>query len=782
MLNEENFSLPSLASVAVPIPYTPLVEFTYRIPEQLHGRIICGTCVVVPVSRRKITGIVTSIGLPDNLLSETNIKYILDIVGEGCVFSSDLMRLWKWATNYYLTSPGEMLHVMLPGGIRNESERIVRLKREPKKNRIRNGEHMCSSIDEHVSKQEVAVRDGVFSLIENEILAFLAKRSRVATKTLNRYFPSAPLHKALHRLSARGLIEIKDHLPRRRAVQRGNSSSLSVENRCRDSQIIFLSSAQTQAVQQIDAALQAKSFRSFLLYGVTGSGKTEVYLHAADHALAMGKSVLILVPEIALTSQLVERVEQRFGAQVAVLHSGMMASERWRQWRRIASGEAKIVVGVRSAVFAPLGHLGLIIVDEEHDVAYKQQDGMRYNARDLAVMRGQLASCPVVLGSATPSLESHVNGQTGRYEVITLPERVEDRPLPTVEIVDLRREGKSGNTDAIFSRSLQHALVENYQAGKQSLLFVNRRGYANYLQCHLCGEVVMCPRCSVSLTFHLRGRILRCHYCGFGQSAFDQCPACHESSLTGSGFGTEQVEEALRCLLPDARAARLDRDSVSRRGALEQILKAWRGHEFDVLIGTQMVAKGHDVPNVTLVGVLRADSSLHFPDFRSSERTFQVLTQVSGRAGRGHDPGRVIIQTYVPQHYSLRFAVQHDYSRFATYELRYRKQLGYPPFARMVSIRCEGKDGDSVRACLEHIAEKVGVLSQEVRENTPIVLGPAPAPLERVNGRQRWQILIKGRDRRVLHELVKKACPEKQSHFRATGTRLIIDVDPYDML
>jgi primosomal protein N' (replication factor Y) len=423
----------------------------------------------------------------------------------------------------------------------------------------------------------------------------------------------------------------------------------------------------------------------------------------------------------------------------------------------------------------------LIVVDEEHDPAYKQEEGVRYNARDLAIVRGKLASCPIILGSATPSLETYIHSRARRYTLIELPERVESRHLPAVEVVDLRQEARSGNSDKVFSAALRQALIDNYQAGKQSLLFLNRRGYARYLQCRLCGEVLSCTRCSVTLTFHLKGRVLLCHYCGLARQAPDCCPRCDEPALEGCGVGTEQVETALSHFLPGVRVARLDRDSVSRRGTLERVLSAWRSHEVDVLVGTQMVTKGHDVPGVTLVGVLLADVSLNLPDFRAAERTFQLLAQVAGRAGRGSESGRVIIQTYAPQHYSIRCAARHNFARFAMQELRYRKRLGYPPFTRMVNIRLEGKEGEKVRASAERLAQK---LLQDVQggDKAPMILGPAPAPFERLKGRERWQILLKGEDRRVLHALVKKAQQEGLTQSQPRGLRIIIDVDPYNML
>lgn len=767
----------TFASVALAIPTVSTGELTYRIPTELSAKITLGSCVIVPLSRRKITGIVTSISNSSPHLDDKNIKDILDISEEDIVFSEDMIRLWRWSSNYYLTSPGEMLGTIFPSGLRSESTQFVKAKKTRKEKR-------SASHQEEKLTHSDTVSSPPLTATEEALLTFVSQKPRVTTKALRKQFPSVALGKVLQRLEAAGLVEVKDHLTqRRRTLPRLDTDNTAFvdEVTTGDTERV-LSTSQTQALLAIGAALESARFQTFLLHGVTGSGKTEVYLRAAQQAVAAGKSVLILVPEIALTSQLIERVEQRFGAQVAVLHSGLVGSERWAEWRRIARGEARVVVGVRSAVFAPLPTLGLVVVDEEHDGAYKQQEGVRYNARDLAVMRGQLASCPVILGSATPSLESYVNGQTNRYTLLTLPERVESRLLPIIDVVDLRQEGRREGTDAIFSATLKQALIDNYQAGNQSLLFVNRRGYANYLQCKICGEVVSCKQCSVTLTYHLKGRLLRCHYCGFAQSAFDQCPACHESSLQGTGFGTEQVEEALRSFLPEARTARLDRDSISRRGALDRVIKAWRAHNLDVLIGTQMVAKGHDVPGVTLVGVLRADSSLHFPDFRSAERTFQVLTQVAGRAGRGSESGRVIIQTYLPDHYSVRFTVRQDFSRFATHELRYRKQLGYPPFTRMVCIRCEGHDSDKVQAYLESIAASLVASMQDLQKEPPVILGPAPAPLERLQGRTRWHILIKSDDRRTLHTLVHKATAHLRSQSRTTGIRLVVDVDPYDML
>ena len=653
----------TFASVVVTVPIGLNGELTYHIPVSLKSSLTLGMRVLVPVGRRKITGIVTQLSSSHDL-DEKNVKDILEILDEVPVFSEDFMKLWKWTANYYLTSMGEMLTTILPGGLRSESRRIVSLPKKSKvkgqKSKVRDGDR-----DQNVQyTQAVSPPAPNLSASEQTILDFVTDKKRVTTKALVQRFPALSVGRILHRLETLEVLRIREHLPKRRNLL-GTERTASAVSAEIHSAVFSLSADQQAACKHIETALQAATFRVFLLHGVTGSGKTEVYIQAAQATVRSGKSVLMLVPEIALTHQLVERAQQRFGAQVAVLHSGMRATERWAEWQRIARGEVPIIIGARSAIFAPIARLGLIVVDEEHDSAYKQEEGVRYNARDIAVVRGKISSCPVVLGSATPSLESYAHSQSQRYTLLALPERIASRPLPQVQVVDLRYEARQDSPDKIFSTALRKALIENHAAGMQSLLFMNRRGYANYLQCRLCGEVLECSQCSVTLTWHLRDGVLRCHYCGLTKRAPERCPDCSGTDLKGAGIGTEQVEEGLQRLLPNVRAARLDRDSVRQRGALDRILDAWRKHELDVLIGTQMVAKGHDVPNVTLVGVLLADISLNLPDFRAAERTFQLLAQVAGRAGRGDNPGRVIVQTYSPDHYSIRAATQHDFRRFA---------------------------------------------------------------------------------------------------------------------
>jgi primosomal protein N' (replication factor Y) len=556
-----------------------------------------------------------------------------------------------------------------------------------------------------------------------------------------------------------------------------------------------LTAAQRAAVD----AIAPDAFQVFLLHGVTGSGKTEVYLQLAARARAAGRSVLMLVPEIALTLQLVRRAQERFGAEVAIVHSGLAPGQRWDEWRRIARGEARVVVGTRSAVFAPLVDLGLVIVDEEHDAAYKQDEGLRYHGRDLAIVRAKLAAVPAVLGSATPSIESYQQAVDGKYRLLTLGERVHGRPLPDVTLVDLRspsgrlvapprspdapRGGSDGPVEPdapLFSAPLLTAMEENLARGEQTLLFLNRRGFASALQCLLCGEPAECPSCSVSLTLHRRRAALLCHHCGYARSAREvACKACGRGVLAAVGLGTERVETEVARLFPAARVGRLDRDTTTRIGAHRRILEAWGTGELDVLIGTQMVAKGHDVPRVTLVGVLLADVALSMPDFRAAERAFQLLTQVAGRAGRGDLPGRVIVQTYRPSHHSLVAAAAHDYASFAPAELEARREVGYPPFTRLAVLRLEGPDGDRTAALADRLCARV----RTTCEQSGVVLrGPAPAPIERLRDRYRWQIVLSSARPSALHAAVEALRRLWRASPDARAIRLVVDVDPVSML
>ncbi len=538
--------------------------------------------------------------------------------------------------------------------------------------------------------------------------------------------------------------------------------------------------AEQQAVLNIVLpAVKARTFKTFLLHGITGCGKTEVYLQAAAKALEDNRCVLVLVPEIALASQLEAHFYSRFGDRLALLHSGLSTAERHDQWQRILAGRATIVIGARSAVFAPFADLGLIVVDEEHEPAYKQEDGLHYNGRDLAVLRGKFSNCPVLLGSATPSMTSYYHTTTGKYELLEMKHRVRDRQLPEVSIVNLA-ENRTSRPDLFFSDQLTSALWENMENRQQSLLFVNRRGFASFILCGDCGHIVQCRHCQVSLTMHRREQKLVCHYCGYSITTKIVCPDCGSKQMRGLGLGSERIEEEVRQILPHARVARLDSDTASNRKHFLHTLKAMYSGDVDVLIGTQMIAKGLHFPGLTLVGVVWADSGLGMPDFRASERTFQLLAQVTGRAGRGEHPGRVIIQTYHPGHYSVLHARGHDYSRFYEQEIALRRELQYPPFSRLVNIRLTAKDEKQVEKC----ARAVGIFLRNQAgsgSGSVAVLGPAPAPLVRIKDRTRWQVLLKGARVAALHAL----CWKLKQEFKKTCSgkvKLTIDVDPENMM
>ncbi len=519
------------------------------------------------------------------------------------------------------------------------------------------------------------------------------------------------------------------------------------------------------------------SFQTLLLQGVTAAGKTEVYLRVIEEALARGKGALVLVPEISLTHQVVARFRSRFGDSVALLHSDLTPGERWDEWRRIARGQARIAVGARSAVLAPIPDLGLIVVDEEHDASYKQDDGVRYHARDTAVMRGNLEGCPVLLGSATPSLESWRHAVEGRYRHLRLPNRVTPNPPPRIELVDLR--GQDIEAGGGLSHQLVEAIRGNFEARGQTLLFLNRRGYARSLQCWGCGVTLDCDACSVALTVHQNDRSLRCHHCDARRPIPRACPSCSKEALFSQGLGTQRLEATVRALLPEARVARLDRDTTEQRGLLAETLTAWRRGEVDVLLGTQMIAKGHDVPGVTLVGVVQADLSLAVPDFRGAERTFQLISQVAGRAGRGNDQGRVLVQSYQVEHPAIAFAAAHDFDGFATLELEERAQLGYPPLTRMGMLRLEGAD----RGLVDRLAAQAARALVEAGRSDPdfAVRGPAPALIERIKDRYRFHVHVRSAKSSLVRSALAHARATVAPTARTSRIRVLVDVDPVDM-
>jgi len=547
----------------------------------------------------------------------------------------------------------------------------------------------------------------------------------------------------------------------------------------------FLTAPQKDVLVKLSDSIAGGGFAVHLLYGITGSGKTEVYMSALEETVKRGRRGIVLVPEIALTPQLIMRFVSRFGDKVAVLHSGLTEAERRCEWIRIREGNVDVVIGVRSAVFAPVDKLGLVVVDEEHEHTYKQEEGFRFNARDVAVMRAKLSKAAVILGSATPSLESYYNTDVGKYSCLSLPDRINNLPLPSVRIVDLRK--KDGFS--IFTDELLDAIKSGIERGEQSLLFLNRRGFSPFLLCLDCGHSPECPNCSVSLTYHKGDGNLCCHYCDYIIKPPDICSECKGSRWKAFGAGTERVEEELKKLLPDARIIRMDRDTTTKRGAHMRIFQSMKNREADILIGTQMVTKGLDLPGITLVGVLLADASLHLPDFRSGERTFQFLTQVAGRAGRGSKGGEVIVQTFNPEHYAIRHASGHDFKGFYNDESSFRKALGYPPYKRLARLLIKGNNKDHVESTSERLKE---ILARNIKEGIDI-LGPVSAPFSKIRGKHRWHIIIKGKDAKTLNRIVRKSLDElkrqRQGHT-TTGSvpgmnksaQVEVDIDPLSLL
>ncbi|HET7225600.1 MAG TPA: primosomal protein N' [Candidatus Eisenbacteria bacterium] len=534
-----------------------------------------------------------------------------------------------------------------------------------------------------------------------------------------------------------------------------------------------LTPAQAHALAELEPAIAAKAFAPFLLHGVTASGKTEVYLRAAHAAREAGGQTLVLVPEIALGTQVVAAFRRRFGGRVGVLHSYLATGERRRNWELARRGALDVVVGARSAVFAPLPDLKLVVVDEEHEPAYKQSDQLRYHGRDVAVRRAQMLGIPVVLGSATPSLESLANAARGKYRRLTLPERVDHRPLPPIRIVDLRRENLA---DALLSRPLRAALAERLERGEQAVLFLNRRGHSHWTQCRACGFVPQCPNCDITLTLHLHPPTWRCHYCDHAQPASSICPECRAPMLRFSGAGTQRAEREIRATFPTARVLRLDVDVTRARAAASDVLGAFGRGEADVLLGTQMIAKGLDFPRVTLVGVLDADVALHLPDFRAAERTWQLLVQVAGRAGRGDSGGEVLVQTCTPDHPAIAAALRHDVREFLTRELDERRETGYPPFTRLVSILLTGADEEAVHAAAVRVGDAVRAPAEAAGVD---VLGPAPQALAKLRNLYRWHLMLRSRHGAALREVARQALA---SAAGARGVRVAADVDPIETL
>lgn len=733
------------AQVALPIP--PDRTFAYEVPD--GWKIFPGHRVLVRFRGKVRTGFVVEVS---DSPPDVDVSPILEVMDQEPVLPEDVLRLTRWIADYYLCSWGEAIKAAVPSGLFKE----VRSGPRPGKVRVR-------TVRLRVPKDELDLRLSELEARaprQAECLRVLWERGgEVRLSELESRWRIG--RDSVGRLQEKGLVDLIEE-----EVVRDPFSE--VEGEPPDGSP--LTSHQEEALRVVGEALEGRFYRTVLLWGVTGSGKTRVYLEAIDMALKLGRGAIVLVPEISLTPQTVRRFKGWFGEQVAVLHSGLSEGERYDAWRMVREGMRRIVIGARSAVFAPVPDLGLVVVDEEHETTYKQYDSSpRYNARDVAVVRMRMSDGVAILGSATPSLESYYNALKGKFVLVRLPERIGKRPLPEVEVVDMR----GGLRKWPFSDLLLEKMRGRLERGEKVILLQNRRGYAAFVQCPDCGHIFRCPRCRLSLTYHAAGRNLVCHYCGFRKKVPSSCPGCGGVHLRPRGLGTERVEEALERSFPEAEVVRMDLDTTGRKGAHWRLLdRFWS--EGDVLLGTQMVAKGLDYPEVTLVGVVSADVSLSLPDFRAGERTFQLLTQVAGRTGRGDLPGEVVIQTYSPQDRAIRFAANQDFEGYAEEELRERKALGYPPFKRLLLVRFRGKDGSEVRK----VAEMYG---EALKGDGIEVLGPAEAPLGRLRGYFRWQVLLKG-DHLSLHRAWAKADGKLRSEAKRRGVAVAPDVDPVGML
>jgi primosomal protein N' (replication factor Y) len=821
------------AQVVFPLPMNR--AFTYAIPPDLAETVHRGSRVLAPFGRQTLEGVVVET-TSETDVAESRVRPLLDCFDDEPFFSEELLDLCRWVGETYLSSWGEALDAATPAGVRVVAHRRVFLTematpdavsalrtRSPMQAAIldalasRDGEtvdrlrlavggaspyhalarlaatgfvRIEEELREGASPKTVLVAELVPSPEEaSRLLAELrekAPKQASALETLCRRNDAMPVaelvretdatYGVIRALEAKGLLRVHD-------VEESRSAfSDEVEALALSAEPLPLNRDQKSAVDAILDAFETGRGGVFVLRGVTGSGKTEVYLHAIRRVLDAGRSAILLVPEIALTPQTVSRLVARFGLRVAVLHSRLSAGERYDEWRRVRSGDADIVVGPRSAIFAPVRRLGIAILDEEHEGSYKQDDpAPRYHAREVATYRAARNGAPLVLGSATPSLESHYRTITGEYRLLGMPSRVGDIALPPVHVCDMREELKRGNR-TIFAERLRVAVADRLRRGEQTMLYLNRRGFSTYVFCRDCGYVEQCPICHISLTHHEQTRILVCHHCGYVRPMPAKCPQCAGKRIKYLGLGTQQVEEETRKAFPKARIARMDADTTATKGAHERILDAFRRGEQDILIGTQMIAKGLDFPRVTLVGVLLAETSLNLPDFRAGERTFNLLTQVAGRSGRSTLGGEVVFQTYTPEHFSIVAAQRHDYEAFCEQELKVREQYGYPPYTRALRVLLRSEDERAVIEASQSLGNTMTTLAKEERFGGIVVKGPAQAPFARIRGQNRWHILLCASSAEALREFVSRTLEDSPPTVTKGVVAVTIDVDPLTVL
>jgi primosomal protein N' (replication factor Y) len=724
-------------------------EFDYSVPSEWTDAAVVGARVRIPFGKREVLGCITS-------LLETsphaNLKPLLKVIGQRAPITPSILRLTRWIAQYYCCAPETALKAALPDAVRKEKsgyrEQLF-VRALPAETASKLPERQQAVLDLTRSQPEWSLQD-------------LLRAAKTTAATLRK-------------LEDKGLLEIAPQISERDPYARETILP---------TKPIELNEEQRRALDQINAAMTEEKKPVFLLHGVTGSGKTEVYLQAIDRALEMGRGSIVLVPEISLTPQTVERFKARFSSGshqtlVAVLHSHLSDGERHDEWHKIRQGRARIVIGARSAVFAPVAPLGLIIVDEEHEHSYKQEESPRYHARDVAVVRAQMEGAVVVLGSATPSMESFHNVEKKKYRLLSMPSRVDDKKMPIVRVIDMRMAARKEKGAPLFSPQLKEAITQRLERREQTLLFLNRRGYSSSLQCPLCGYVAQCPNCSLSLTYHRLAQLLRCHLCDHQQPAPILCPdpKCRNPAIRYAGVGTERVEATLAKLFPKARVRRMDSDTLKRKEDYRNILGDFRTGKIDILVGTQMIAKGLHFPNVTLVGIVHADLALHIPDFRAGERTFQLLTQVAGRAGRGDVEGEVFVQAFTPFHPAIQYARRHDFDGFYEQEMEFRRQLKYPPLGRVALLLLKGRNEDKVKLSSAHVRQELEKKTSSMRDL--IISGPAAAPLARAKGDFRYQIMLRTPHMSLLSTALSQLSEELTLPDDVT---LTIDVDPANLM
>ena len=805
-------------SVAVSLPI--MKSYTYLVPEHLQDLCSPGMRVLVPFKNRRVTGYILS---GQKTCEGFTAKKILDVLDDHPLFPESEILFFKWISDYYIHPLGDVIKAALPSGLDRHDvscvfvtqrgqdslhagaltpgedqviEFILQRNSCTLKQILKNSKNILINAlvrkmekDDLIMVSSVLKKDGakvkkekfilpgenpetdIFLSEKRKKLLLLVKAAKEISLTgLKAVIPTAPA--LIKPLARAGYIKIIQRQVFRDPLGDPVDPDTPPE----------LTWEQEKAVKRVQENL-SQGFSPYLLSGVTGSGKTEVYMRLVWDVVEKGKNVIVLVPEISLISQTERRFRARFGENIAVIHSSLTKGELIDQWRKIALKKVSIVIGARSAIFAPFEDIGLIIVDEEHDTSYKQETGLRYNARDLAVVRGKMNACPVILGSATPSVQSYQNVVSKRFEELKLETRINQHPLPKITLVDLKKYKDVRGNDRIITPELSKEIRKCLDKGNQALIFLNRRGFATSPVCMDCGKSLSCKYCDVTMTLHKGRNVYQCHFCGYNRPVNTKCPSCKSSKIKPLGFGTEKVESMLKIMFPDARLTRMDQDSTSRKGSTIKILKSIRNRNVDIIVGTQMLAKGHDFPSITLVGVICADLSLSLPDFRAGERTFQLLAQVAGRAGRGEIEGRVIMQTYNPEHFIIEAAEKQDFIEFFQNEVPYRKALVYPPFSRMIQLKISGKDFEKVKDYAVLVAQVLkALLENQKKHNTMVqILGPIEASIQKISSQFRWQILVKSPSSVLVNGLV-KSMMDHPKIMPKSGIRLAVDVDPYSLM